>query len=79
MERKTEKQYRFKVLKIICSIFLFVAAILTIIKVLPYFRLILTEEGRQIFKQDIQTLGKCGYWVIIALLVVKALFIFLPR
>lgn len=77
-QSKSKKEYGHKKIKVLLSLLVIILAIILIIKVLPYFKLILTEEGREIFKQDIQSLGKYGYLVIIGFLVVKALFIFLP-
>ena len=72
------KIYGHKKIKAILAMLVVILAIVLIIKVLPYFKLILTEEGREIFKQEIKKRGKYGYLVVIGLLLVKALFIFLP-
>lgn len=77
-EKKKNKVYGHKKVKAVLSVLVIILAVVLIIKVLPYFKLILTEEGREIFKQDIEKLGQYGYLVIIGLLLIKALFIFLP-
>lgn len=72
------KTYEHKIEKILIVIVLMIISAIVVIKILPYFKLIINEEGRQIFKQQIQKLGKSGYLVIIGLLILKALFIFFP-
>lgn len=67
-----------KVVRKIIACSVFVIFIISFIKILPIFLDLTTEEGREVFKIKLQSLGTKGAITIIALQICKIVLVFLP-
>ncbi len=72
------KENKVKIFKILVLIFVIVLIALLTIKLMPLFQNISTEEGRTAFKEEIQSLGIKGVFLIVGLMFAQIFLAILP-
>ena len=78
MDNKNQTSLKVKIFKIILLILVVVLLIYLTIKLMPIFKNLATEDGREIFHQEINSLGYRGVLVIVGLMIVQIFLMFLP-
>lgn len=85
MEEKSDKIVnennnltKYKALKIILLVFFILLIVMLSIKFIPYFKLLVSNEGREILKNKITNAGPFGVFIILTVMFLKIFLIFIP-